>query len=193
MHVQPIEKRRAPARRPAPRDRSIGCGRRTNAVVAGLPKSWHTAPSITASLLRPRQVVDARARLIDHLQRVHPDVAFGMPLRLLRAAGERLQLGKQLRRRRRDPSRARSRSTAAARTAAFRFRPRRARPADRRAESRGTARASRLVERELEPRRELHRAQHAQAVVAERRRIDDAQQAPREIARGRRTDRDTRR
>mgnify|MGYP003694295745 CR=1 FL=1 len=36
-------------------------------------------------LLGPRQIVDARARLIDHLQRVHPDVAFRVPLRLLRA------------------------------------------------------------------------------------------------------------
>ena len=47
-------------------------------------------------LLGPRQIVDARARLIDDLQRVHPDVAFGMPLRFLRAADERVQLGKQL-------------------------------------------------------------------------------------------------
>ena len=45
--------------------------------------------------LRTRQVVDARARLVDDLQRVHPDVAFGMPLGLLRAADERVQLGKE--------------------------------------------------------------------------------------------------
>ena len=50
-----------------------------------------------------------------------------MPLRLLRASRQRLQLRKQLGDRRRAPSPARSRSTAAARRAAFRSRPRRAR------------------------------------------------------------------
>ena len=37
-------------------------------------------------LLGMRQVVDPRPRLVDHHQRVDPDVPFGMPLRLLRAA-----------------------------------------------------------------------------------------------------------
>ena len=41
-------------------------------------------------LLRAIEVVDARARLVDDHQRVHPDVALGMPLGLLRAADERL-------------------------------------------------------------------------------------------------------
>src|SRR5437660_1254302 len=36
-----------------------------------------------------------RARAVDHLQRVHPDVPLRMPLRLLWAAGERLQLWKE--------------------------------------------------------------------------------------------------
>ena len=62
-----------------------------NAVVGGLPRSWQTAPSITAICCGRVEVVDARARLVDHHQRVHPDVPFGMPLRLLRAADERLQ------------------------------------------------------------------------------------------------------
>ena len=39
-------------------------------------------------LLRARQVVDALPRLIDDLQRVHPDVSLGMPLGLLRTADE---------------------------------------------------------------------------------------------------------
>ena len=122
-------------------------------------------------LLRPRQIVDARARPIDHLQVVHPDVAFGMPLRLLRTAGERLQLGKQLRdhaeiHREREADRRPS-----ARTAASRTRPRRARPADRRAGSRGTARARRRLEREAEARGELH-ARAARAGCRRRRSAD---------------------
>jgi len=50
-----------------------------------------------SQLLRPRQIVDSRPCPIDHLQIVNPHVAFGMPLGLLRAAGERLQFRKQLR------------------------------------------------------------------------------------------------
>ena len=46
--------------------------------------------------LRPRQIVDARPRAVDDLQCMYPDVAFGMPLRLLFAARERLQFGKEL-------------------------------------------------------------------------------------------------
>ncbi len=126
-----------------------------NAVVAGLPKSWHTAPSMTAICCGRGRSSMRVPRLVDDLQRVHPDVALRMPLGLLRAAGERLQLRKQLSRRRRARARARSRSTAAARAAASRFRPRRARPADRRARiDRHSSRAC-VVERELEPRGEL--------------------------------------
>ena len=94
-------------------------------------------------LLRPRQVVDTLACLIDHLQRVHPDVALGMPLGFLRAADQGVQLGKQLRDDRRGRARARGRLTGAAPAAAFRLRPRRAPAANRRAPSIGTARASR--------------------------------------------------
>ena len=126
-----------------------------NAVVAGLPRSWQTAPSITAICCGSRQIVDPRARLVDDQQRVDPDVAFGMPLRLLRAADERLQLRKQplddaeLEREReadRRPRRA---------AAASRSRPRCARPADRRAECSRHSAACRVVERELEARGEL--------------------------------------
>ena len=65
----------------------------TNAVVAGLPRSWHTAPSITVmSRGRSRSPFARRASSIDH-QRVDPDVAFGVPFRFLRAADERTHLG----------------------------------------------------------------------------------------------------
>ena len=66
------------------------------AVVAGLPRSWQTAPSMTAICCGRCEVVDALARLVDDLQRVDPDVALRMPFGLLRTAGERLELRKQL-------------------------------------------------------------------------------------------------
>ena len=47
-------------------------------------------------LIRAIQIVDALSRLIDHLQRVYPDISLGMPLRLLLASDEGLELGKQL-------------------------------------------------------------------------------------------------
>ena len=47
-------------------------------------------------LIRAIEIVDALSRLIDHLQRVYPHVALGMPLRLLLASDEGLELGKQL-------------------------------------------------------------------------------------------------
>ena len=97
------------------------------AVVAGLPRSCADRAEHHGDLLRPRQIVDARSRLIDDLQRVHPHVALRMPLRLLRAADEREQLGEQPFDRRRGRARAPGRSTAAARRAAFRSRPRRVR------------------------------------------------------------------
>ena len=144
-------------------------------------------------LLRPRQVVDARPRLIDDLQRVHPDVAFRMPLRLLRAADERVQLGKQLfddaeverqreadRRPRREQQLLDLAPDALGRQIVERNRA--AERARRRSSSVRSKRAANCT-----------RAQHAQAVVGERRRIDDAQDAARRDRRGRRTDRGTRR
>ena len=89
---------------------------------------------------RPIEVAVRVARLVDHHQRVHPDVALGMPLRLLRAADERLHLRQQLLDDAELAAPARSRSTAARRrAAASRSRPRCARPADRRAGCRGRA------------------------------------------------------
>ena len=65
-----------------------------------------------------------------------------MPLRLLRAAGERLQLGKQLRDHAEIHRDVEADRRLSARTAASRIRPRRARAADRRAGSGGRARRS---------------------------------------------------
>ena len=123
-------------------------------------------------LIRAIEIVDALPRLVDHLQRVHPHVAFRMPFRLLLASDERLQLRKQLvddaelqRQREAD------RRPLGAQQQLFDLSPdalrRQIVEADRAAQ-----RLRVLVERHLEPRRELHRAQHAQAVVAERGRID---------------------
>ncbi len=116
------------------------------------------------------EVVDARARLVDHLERVHPHVSFRMPFGLLHAAHERLQLWKQLihdaqlerqRESNRWPPRAEQQLFDLP-PDAFR---RQIVEADRAAQ-----RLRGFVERHLEPRGELNRPQHAQAVVAERRR-----------------------
>ena len=152
-----------------------------NAVVAGLPRSWQTAPSITAICCGRGEVVDARPRLIDHLQRVHPDVSFRMPLGLLRAAGERLQLREQRCddaeiEREREADRRAWREQQLFELAPDALR-RQIVERDAAAQLRG-----RFVEREVEARRELHRAQDAQAVVGEGVRIDHAQDPAIEIA-----------
>ncbi len=43
-------------------------------------------------LLRIGQIVNQQARLIDHEERVDPDVPFGMPLELLWTSHERVEL-----------------------------------------------------------------------------------------------------
>ena len=65
-------------------------------VVAGLPRSWQTAPSITIASAARAEIGVPPPRLVDHHERVRPDVAFGMPLRILRAVVERDHLGQQL-------------------------------------------------------------------------------------------------
>ena len=152
------------------------------AVVAGLPRSWQTAPEHDRDLLRAIEIVDAPPRLIDDLQRVDPDVALGMPFGLLRAADERLQLGEQPRDDAELHAPAPARSTAAAPSSSFSISPQ-MRSAGR--SSSGMSRHSARVSSssvELEPRRKLHGAQHAQAVVAERRRIDDAEKPALDVA-----------
>ena len=133
------------------------------------------------NLLRTWKIVDARARLVDDLQRVHPHVAFGVPLGLLRAAGERLQLGKQFfdnaeRHREREADRGPRRENQL-----LDFRPD---PLGRKIVERNRAAqgVSRFIEREVEPGGELDRAQHAQAVVGERHRIDDAEKPAAKVA-----------
>ncbi len=121
-----------------------------------------------------------RARLIDHLQRVHPHVALGVPFGLLRTAGERLQFRKQraddaeLHRERQADRRPRRQQQL------FDFAPDAL--GGQIVERNVAAQRARLVvERELESRGELHGAQHSQAVVAERRRIDDAEKPPLDV------------
>ena len=93
-------------------------------------------------LLRPIEIVDTQARLVDDHERVDPHVAFGVPFGLLRAANQRLDLGKQLIEHSQTRARARTRSTASAPGGeVFRFLPRSVRTEGRRAGSVCTARA----------------------------------------------------
>ncbi len=50
---------------------------------------------MTVSCRGAVEIVDAPARLVDHEQRVYPDVTFRVPFGLLRAIDERFQLGKE--------------------------------------------------------------------------------------------------
>ncbi len=62
-----------------------------SAVVDGLPRSWQTAPSIMATDGPRVEIGDARSGLVDHHERVDPDVAFRMPLRFLRTIDQRVE------------------------------------------------------------------------------------------------------
>src|SRR6185503_15390442 len=132
-------------------------------------------------LLRPVEIVDARARLVDDLERVYPDVALGMPLGLLRTSRERQQLGQQLRDHAEVQGEGESNRRTRGKQQLFELAPDalRRQVVERDA---ATERSSGLVEREAEPGRELHRAEYAQAVVGEGFRIDHPQQALFEIA-----------
>ena len=153
------------------------------AVVSGLPKSWHTAPSMMA-ICRGRSspaASSSRARLVDDEERVRPHVAFGVPLGLLRAAHERRHLGPEPRddvevpregEAERRPARAEQELLELAPDALGGQVVERD-PAAQRARA--------VVHRELEPRRELQRAEHAQAVVAEGARVHGAQDAARQV------------
>ncbi len=155
-----------------------------NAVVAGLPKSWQTAPEHDRESARAVEIVDARPRLVDHHQRVHPDVALGMPLGLLRAADQRRHFREERARRRRVRGRARIRSTAgAAQHQQLLNLPQN--PLARQVvegDARGRRVSSPASIVELETGRELERAQHAQAVVGKRRGVDHPENAPLEVA-----------
>ncbi len=153
-----------------------------NAVVSGLPKSWHTAPSIIVSRRARSRSPIARARLVDDHQRVHPHVAFRVPLGLLRAVGQRRHL--------RDERLDHAELEAERETDRRPLRQQQelldlAQHALARQVVEGDAAAHalrRLVHGEPEPRRELQRAQDAQAVVGERPLVDHPQHARVEVA-----------
>ena len=121
------------------------------------------------------EALEQSARLVDHLQRVRPDVAFGMPLRVLGRGGQRHELGRDrlqhspLARERETegrPPRLQEQLLDLAEDAVggqLAERHRRAEP------------GGRLVDLELEARGELQRAQRPQRVVAESRRVDRSQ------------------
>ena len=132
---------------------------------------------------RARQVVDAPPRLVDHQQGMSPDVAFGVPLRLLRAVDEGRELGEQplhdagLARQGEAQRRPRGQQEQLLELAPH--------PFGRQVVEGGRAAggAGRFVDLEFQARGELHRAQHAQAVVAEGGPVDHAQAlAPQVVA-----------
>ena len=63
-----------------------------NAVVGGLAQIVAHRAEHDRDLLRVVEVVDPLPRFVDDEQRVDPDVALGVPLGLLRAADERVEL-----------------------------------------------------------------------------------------------------
>ena len=133
VHVQPIEqrgRRRHAALLVAGRsDAAVDHRRRGRLAEVVTDRAEHHRDRRPAV-----ESVDARARLVDHHQRVHPDVALRMPLGFLRAADERLELGQQpVDDAEIEREREADRRPVGAAAAASRPRPRRARPADRRA------------------------------------------------------------
>ena len=95
MHVQAIEKGRRwrhallfVVHRPDPAvDERRGCG---------LSEVVRYRPKHDDELIGAIEIADPLARLIDDLQRVHPDVSLRVPLGLLNATHERFQLWKEL-------------------------------------------------------------------------------------------------
>ena len=171
MHIQAIEKGRGRRHAllfvvhrsdPAVEERR---GRRLSEVVR------HRAEH-DDELIGAIEIADPLARLIDDLQRVHPDVSLRVPLGLLGATHERFQLWKELidhteiQRERKTNGRALGPEEQFFDLAPDSF-GRQVVEADRSAE-----RLRVVVERQLEARGKLNRAKHAQTVVAERRGID---------------------
>ena len=125
------------------------------------------------------------ARLVDHHQRVDPDVAFGMPLGILRAVVERLHLRKDLLdhaelAREREPDRRPLRLQQQLLELAPDALGRQIVERNRRAERRGGG-----IDGELEPRGKLQGTEDTERVVCERRRIDDPENTEFEVRSGR--------
>jgi hypothetical protein len=129
---------------------------------------------------RTIEVVVQLARLVDHHERVRPDIPFRMPFRFLLAANERHELRKHTR------DDAQIQREAESKRGPLRLQqlfdlapdPLRRQIVEWKAAAQG---GGRFIEREVEPGRELHRAQRPQAVIRERARIDGAQEPPLEI------------
>ena len=152
-----------------------------NSVVAGLPKIVADGAEHQGELPATREVVDTLPGFVDDHQRVHPHVAFGVPVGLLPAPDQRRQLGKQpvnhpefegRTEADRRPGRGEQQLLHLAPDALGR----QVIEGDRAAQV-----ARRLVDGEVEARGELHGTQDAEAVVGEGPQIDRAQQTPREI------------
>ncbi len=147
----------------------------------GLAEIVTDRPQHQGDLRRSGEIVDEPARLVDHQQRMHPHVPFGMPLRLLWAADKGAQLGKQpfddaQLPGEREPDRGAGRLEQEffqlAPDALGRQIVERDLPAER---------LGRLLESEVQAGRELNGPQNSQTVVAEGRRIGRPKQAPSEI------------
>ena len=150
-------------------------GRRLAEVVADGAEHHRELP-------RARQIADPPPRLIDHEQGMDPDVAFRMPLRLLRAVDQRRQFREQPVDHPQIPREGEAeRRPVGEQEQFFQLAPdpfgRQIVERDRAADG-----ARRLVDLEFEARRELDGPQDAQAVVAEGRRIDHAQAPGAQIA-----------
>ena len=76
---------RVPGRADAPLRVGAG-GERLAEIVA--ERAEHQGKIVVASIAKP-------GRFVDYQQRVHPDIAFGMPLGILGHAGQRFELGKE--------------------------------------------------------------------------------------------------
>ncbi len=153
----------------------------TNAVVERLAEVVADRAEHHREAARAVEVVNRRSHLVDDHQRVHPDVALGMPLGLLRAAGERRHFRDE---RGDDPELEAQREPDG--------RPLREQQellnfaqhalAGQVVEGDGAAHASgAFVHRQREPRRELQGAQHAKAVVGERPLVDHPEDAALEV------------
>ena len=152
-----------------------------NAVVAGLPRSWHTAPSITAvNRGRSRSPFAARASSITSSVCTHTSPSgchsgsCGQPTSGRSSGSTRSTTP-------RSSASANPIEGRAACSSSFSSSPQTRSGGRSSSGIRAAERRRVRVQRELESRRELHGAQHTQAVVAERGRIHGPQHPSRQV------------